>query len=297
VLGGEDDEIAEAVKLAQQADTCVAVLGDKAGLFGGGTSGEGCDATDLRLPGRQEELLEALLETGTPVVLVLLSGRPYELSRQIDRLAAVVCGFYPGEEGAPALAGVLSGRVNPSGRLPIGFPAAGVNQPSSYLAPQLGQLSEVSTVDQTALFPFGHGLSYAPVTWAGVSSPSEEWPTDDVCSLAVTLRNDNAVASTEVVQVYLHDPVAEVARPVQQLIAMARVDLAPGESHTVHFGLHADLTSYTGRSGRRQVDAGAVELRVGASSSDIRETLHRRLTGPRREVGFDRSLTPTITIT
>ena len=115
------------------------MLGDLAGLFGSGTSGEGCDATDLRLPGRQEELLEALLATGTPVVLVLLVGRPYELSRQVDRLAAVVCGFFPGEEGATALADVLSGRVNPSGRLPVSFPAAGANQPGTYLAAALGR--------------------------------------------------------------------------------------------------------------------------------------------------------------
>ena len=123
VLGGDDAGLAAAAAAASAADVCVAVLGDRSGLFGRGTSGEGCDAADLRLPGRQEELLEALLATGTPVVLVLLAGRPYELSRQADRLAAAVCGFYPGEEGAPALADILSGRVNPSGRLPVSFPA------------------------------------------------------------------------------------------------------------------------------------------------------------------------------
>ncbi len=103
VLGGDDEGIAAAARAAAEADVCVAVLGDMAGLFGGGTSGEGCDAADLRLPGRQEELLEALLATGTPVVLVLLVGRPYELSRQVERLAAAVCGFFPGEEGATAI--------------------------------------------------------------------------------------------------------------------------------------------------------------------------------------------------
>ena len=107
VLGGDDAGIAAAAAAARDAEVCVAVLGDRSGLFGAGTSGEGCDAADLRLPGRQEELLEALLATGTPVVLVLLVGRPYELSRQVGRLAAVVCGFFPGEEGAPALAGIL----------------------------------------------------------------------------------------------------------------------------------------------------------------------------------------------
>ncbi|GAB3144767.1 glycoside hydrolase family 3 N-terminal domain-containing protein [Amycolatopsis stemonae] len=292
VTGGDDDGIAEAVAACADASVCVAVLGDRAGLFGGGTSGEGCDAADLRLPGRQEELLEALLATGKPVVLVLLSGRPYELSRQIGRLAAVVCGFYPGEEGGPALEGVLSGRINPSGRLPVSFPAAGASQPSTYLAAPLGRRSEVSTVDPSALFPFGHGLSYAPVTWADVSATGSLWPTDGVCRVRVTLRNDHARPASEVVQVYLHDPVAEVARPERQLIAARRVSVEPGATVVVDIGLHADLTSYTGRAGRRLVEPGDVELRVGTSSEQVVATLHCTLTGPRREIGFERVMTP-----
>jgi beta-xylosidase len=295
VVGGDDAGIAAAAEVAGEAEVCVVVLGDRAGLFGRGTSGEGCDASDLRLPGRQEELLEALLATGTPVVLVLLVGRPYDISRQADRLAAVVCGFYAGEEGAHALADVLAGRVNPSGRLPVHFPSASESQPSTYLAAPLGQRSEVSTVDPTALFPFGHGLSYAPATWLDVARLSaERWPTDDAIEIAVTLRNDTGIATSEVVQVYLHDPVAEVARPVQQLIAAARVDLAPAATRTLTLTLHADLTSYTGRDGSRIVDPGEVELRVGASSADIRAVLRFVLAGPRREVGFDRTLTAVV---
>jgi len=297
VLGGDDVGIAAAAFAASNADVCVAVLGDRAGLFGAGTSGEGCDATSLRLPGRQEELLDALLATGTPVVLVLLVGRPYELCGLAGRLAAAVCGFYPGEEGATALADVLSGRVNPSGRLPVSFPGADSNQPATYLAAAPGQLSTVSNVDPTPVFPFGHGLSYAPVTWLGVTRQSPlQWPTDGRCQVEVALRNDAAIPATEVVQVYLHDAVAEVARPVQQLIAAARVELAPGQARSVVIDLHADLTSYTGRSGRRQVDTGDVELRIGASSADIRAAIPVTLTGPRREVGFARVLQPTVTL-
>jgi beta-xylosidase len=292
VTGGDDDGIAQAVAACEEASVCVAVLGDRAGLFGGGTSGEGCDAADLRLPGRQEELLDALLDTGKPVVLVLLSGRPYELSRQLPRLAAVVAGFYPGEEGAAALAGVLSGRINPAGRLPVSFPAAGASQPSTYLAAPLGRRSEVSTVDPSPLFPFGHGLSYAPATWLDVSATGSLWPTDGVCRVRVTLRNDHDRETSEVVQVYLHDPVAEVARPERQLIAARRVSLPPGETCVLEIGLHADLTSYTGRARHRQVDPGDVELRVGTSSEQIVATLHCTLTGSRRVVGADRVLTP-----
>jgi beta-xylosidase len=297
VLGGEDTGLAAAAAAAAAADVCVAVLGDLAGLFGRGTSGEGCDAADLRLPGRQEDLLEAVLATGTPVVLVLLAGRPYDLSRQADRLAGAVCGFYPGEEGAAALADVLSGRVNPSGRLPVSFPGAGSNQPGTYLAAPLGQYSRVSNVDPTPVFPFGHGLSYAPVTWVSVRSCSPPlWPADGSCQFEVTIRNSAAIASAEVIQVYLHDPVAEVARPVQQLIAAAKVDLPPGSSRTVRFRLHADLTCYTGAAGHRQVDPGQAELRVGRSSTDIEVALGYTLTGPRRAVGFGRVLHPEVTL-
>jgi beta-glucosidase len=293
VLGGDDAGIAEAVEVARDADCCVVVLGDRTGMFGAGTSGEGCDVGDLRLPGRQEELLEAVLGAGKPVVLVLLVGRPYEISRQVDRLSAVLCGFLPGEEGATALADVISGRVDPSGRLPISFPRAGAGQPSTYLAPVLGRLSEVSSVDPTPLFPFGHGLSYHPATWLDATCPPV-WPTDGTCRLTVTLHNGNDVPATEVVQVYLHDPVAEVVRPVQQLIACGKVVLPPGGTVRVEFGLHADLTSYTGLSGRRQVDPGAVELRVGRSSVDIWTSLPMKLAGRRRFVGFDRVMRPTV---
>nr|BFE56881.1 glycoside hydrolase family 3 N-terminal domain-containing protein [Dactylosporangium thailandense] len=297
VLGGTDEDIAAAAATAAGADVCVAVLGDLAGLFGTGTSGEGCDARDLRLPGRQEELLEALLATGTPVVLVVLAGRPYELSRQIDRLAAAVCTFFPGEEGAGALAGVLSGRVNPSGRLPVGFPGAGASQPSTYLAAPLGRRSEVSTVDPSQLFPFGHGLAYADAEWGAVSLHSPDgWATDGEIELTVPLHNPAAREVSTVVQIYAHDPVAQVARPVRQLLAAPRVDLAPGESRTLVVTLHADLLSYTGRDGRRIVEPGDIELLVARSSADVHTAVRVPVVGPAREAGAARRLHPACTL-
>jgi beta-glucosidase len=297
VTEGTDEEIAEAAGVAATADVCVAVLGDHASLFGGGTSGEGCDALDLKLPGRQGALLEALLGTGTPVVLILLVGRPYDLCAYAGRLAAAVCGFFPGEEGATAIADVISGRVNPSGRLPVSFPGPGGGQPGTYLGPALSQANSVSSVDPTPLFAFGHGLSYAPVTWLSVERrSSSSWPVDGTCEVAVALRNDGGRSTTEVVQVYLQDPVAEVARPARQLIGSARAVLPAGATRTVVFQLHADLTSYTGRAGHRQVDPGEVRLLVGASSVDIKETLVLSLSGPKREVGFERVSHPTVEI-
>jgi beta-xylosidase len=296
VLGGSDAELAEAVALAADADVCVVALGDQAGLFGRGTSGEGCDVATLDLPGRQEELLEALLATGTPVVAVLTVGRPYDLSRQVDRLAGLVCGFFPGEEGAQAIADVLAGRVNPTGRLPVSFPGRGSTQPSTYLSALLGRRSDVSSVDPTPLFPFGHGLSYAAATWGAVEADSPHWETDGVCTLRVALANDTDRDVSEVVQVYLHDPVASVVQPVQRLVGFARVDLAPGEAATVHLDLPADLASFTGRHLVRVVEPGSVELWVGASSADIRATVALDLVGPVREVGPDRALEPVVRV-
>jgi beta-xylosidase len=297
VLGGEDTDIEAAVTVAAAAEVCVVVLGDQAGLFGNGTSGEGCDVADLTLPGRQEELLEALLATGTPVVAVLLVGRPYDLSRQVHRLAGLVCGFFPGEEGAQAIADVLSGRVNPSGRLPVSFPGAGSTQPSTYLAAPLGRRNEVSVVDPTPLFAFGHGLAYADATWGPVSAASgPQWATDGVCELEVELANESDREVSEVVQVYLHDLAASVVRPVQRLVGAARVDLSPGQRAVARFALSADLTSFTGRDLVRIVEPGAVELWVGASSADIREVVSVELVGPTQVVGVDRTLEPTVSV-
>ncbi|WP_458245224.1 beta-xylosidase/alpha-l-arabinosidase [Streptomyces sp. MAI_2237] len=279
----------EAVARTAEADVCVAVLGDRAGLFGRGTSGEGCDVTDLRLPGVQADLLDSLVATGVPVVLVLLTGRPYALGRWDGRLGAVVQAFFPGEEGGPAVAGVLSGRVNPSGRLPVSVPREPGGQPWTYLQPPLGLAGEVSNLDPTPLYPFGHGRSYTAFTWDS-DSTGAEIGTDGSYDVSVTVRNTGERAGTEVVQLYLHDPVASVVRPDVRLIGYHRLDLDPGESTRLTFHFHADLSSFTDRSGRRAVEPGALELRLAASSADIRHTTRLTLTGPARELGPDRRL-------
>lgn len=279
----------EAVACTAEADVCVAVLGDRAGLFGRGTSGEGCDVTDLRLPGVQGDLLDALVATGVPVVLVLLTGRPYALGRWHGRLAAVVQAFFPGEEGGPAVAGVLSGRVNPSGRLPVSVPQLPGGQPWTYLQPPLGLAGGVSNLDPTPLYAFGHGRSYTTFAWE--SQPvTAEIGTDGSCDVAVTVRNTGDRAGAEVVQLYLHDPVASVTRPDVRLIGYRRLELEPGEAAHVTFRFHADLSAFTDRTGTRVVEPGALELRLAASSADVRHTARLRLTGPVRELGADRLL-------
>ncbi|MEJ3745463.1 glycoside hydrolase family 3 N-terminal domain-containing protein [Actinomycetes bacterium KLBMP 9797] len=296
--GGTDDRagFADAVADAAAADVCVAVLGDRAGMFGRGTSGEGCDAADLALPGIQAELLDALLDTGTPVVLVVMSGRPYALGRHADRLAAAVQAFFPGEEGGPAVAGVLAGRVEPAGRLPVSVPRHPGAQPSTYLGPALSRQNPASSVDTTPLFPFGHGLSYTSFAWEGDGDGPAEIETDGAVTVGVTVRNTGDRPGVDAVQLYLHDPVAQVTRPVVRLIGYAKVRLEPGAAATVRFRVHADLTAFTGRAGHRVVEPGEVELRLSASSAEPRHVVPVRLVGPERKVGHDRRLTAECTI-
>ncbi|WP_146362674.1 beta-glucosidase family protein [Arthrobacter yangruifuii] len=291
VDGPETDGFAGAVAAARDADVVVAVLGDRSGLFGRGTSGEGCDTESLVLPGVQQQLLETLMDTGAPVVLVLLTGRPYALGRASADAAAVVHAFFPGEEGGPAIAGVLSGRVNPSGRLPVSVPASPGAQPSTYLAAPLAQTSDVSSIDPTPAFAFGHGLSYSSFEWSGfaLEGPAE-FGVDGETSVSVTVANTGARDGVEVVQLYLHDPVASVVRPVQRLAGFARVPLAAGASARVSFAVPADAASFTGRNGVRIVEPGELELRLGVSSTDIRATAGVTLTGTVREVDHTRRL-------
>ena len=282
--------IPAAVAAAKDADVCVAVVGDHPGLFGRGTSGEGCDAADLRLPGIQGDLVGALLDSGTPVVLVVVSGRPYALGDYDAE--AVVQAFLPGEEGATAIAGVLSGRVNPSGKLPVQVPRQAGAQPGTYLQPPLGGHSEgVSNLDPTPAYPFGHGLSYTRYEYTDFALSADAIATDGELEAAITVRNAGGTAGAEVVQLYLADPVASVTRPVIQLVGFARVPLEPGARARVSFRLHADRTAFTGVDLRRIVEPGEIELLIGASSSDIRGRGRVTLTGDARTVGHDRVLT------
>ena len=186
---GDLSGIGEAVDAARDADVVVAVLGDRAGLFGRGTSGEGCDAESLALPGAQQHLLDALLDSGRPVVTVLLAGRPYALGRAAAESAAIVQSFFPGVGGTRAIAGVLSGRINPSGRLPVSVPRGPGSQPTTYLGARLARASEVSNVDPTPAFGFGHGLTYTSFDWSDLTVEAHEAPTDGEFTLALTVRN------------------------------------------------------------------------------------------------------------
>jgi beta-xylosidase len=296
VRSDDTSGFAEAVATARSAEIVLAVVGDEAGLFGRGTSGEGCDVTDLRLPGAQEELLDALASTGTPVVAVLITGRPYAIGGVAHRLAGIVQAFFPGEEGGHAIAGVLTGRVVPSGRLPVEMPRSAGGQPSTYLRSRNAARHGGSSVDPTPLFAFGHGLSYTTFEYSGLVLSEEKVPTDGTVEVSCTVRNTGSRAGTEVAQLYLSDPVSQVVRPVRWLAGFARMPLEPGQARRVAFRLHADRTSFTGLAGERIVEPGEIGVAVGGASDNLPLEGSFVLTGPLRVVDSGRVLDTPVSV-
>ena len=287
---------AEAVATARSAEIVVAVVGDEAGLFGRGTSGEGCDVTELLLPGAQEDLLHALADTGTPVVAVLVTGRPYAIGGVASRLAGIVQAFFPGEEGGHALADVLTGRVVPSGKLPVEIPGSPAAQPSTYLRSKNASKHSGSSVDPTPLFAFGHGLSYTTWGYSDLVLSADKVPTDGMVEVSCTVRNTGTTAGTEVVQLYLSDPQAQVVRPVRWLAGFARVALEPGQSRRVAFRLHADRTAFTGLGGERIVEPGEISVAVGGASDALPLAGAFLLTGSVRVVDSGRVLDTPVSV-
>lgn len=270
VEDGDTSGIPAAVAAAAGADVAVVVVGDQAGLFGRGTVGEGNDTQSLELPGAQRALVEAVAATGTPVVMVLLTGRPYAVGWALDgprpRPAAVLQAFFPGEGGGLAIADVLTGAVNPSGRLPVSLPRTGDAQPYTYLQPLLGGPSEVTATDPTPARPFGFGLSYTQVAYSDLRVDAEV-PSDGAFCVEVTVTNTGGVDGSEVVQVYGHDLLASVVRPVSQLLAYARVELATGQSRRVRFTIPTTRLAFSDRRVVRIVEPGDVEVWVGSHAA------------------------------
>jgi beta-glucosidase len=291
ILEPDRSGLSAAVEAARAADVAVVTVGDLAGLFGHGTSGEGCDVVDLTLPGLQGELVEAILDTGTPTVLVVISGRPYSLGEFAPHCAAILQAFMPGVEGGHAISGVLTGRVNPSGKLPVAIPARAGGQPGTYLTPPLGwHSSGISNLDPRPAFPFGHGISYTTFRLDDLQISAAEVPVDGAVEISAIVSNTGTRDGAEVIQLYLGDPVAEVARPMKQLTAYAKVHLKARQSRRVTFQVHADRTSFVGVDLERIVEPGEVQVMVGSSSEDLPLKGTYTLVGRRRVVGEGRVL-------
>ncbi len=289
--------IAAAAELAARADVAVVVVGDQAGLFGRGTVGEGCDRDSLELPGVQRLLVESVLDTGVPVILVVVSGRPYAIDWAADRGAAIVQAFFPGEEGAAAIAGVLSGRVNPSGRLAVSVPRSAGAQPYSYLHPLLGGATDVSNLGTTPAFPFGFGLSYTSFEYSATSLEGRRISADAVIDIEFSVTNTGDRAGDEVVQIYAHDVVASVTRPTRQLVAFARVSLEAGQSGTVSMRIPTSRIAFSDRRLTRIVEPGEVRLWLGRDCETIAAALGTiEIVGPMHQLTIDDSRTVLTTI-
>jgi beta-glucosidase len=279
------DLIPAAVASASAADIAVVCVGDLAGLFNTGTVGEGSDADSLDLPGVQQQLLDAVVATGTPVVVVLSSGRPYNLGGLEDKVAAFLMTFAGGQEGGPALVDVLTGAVEPSGRLTISVPR-NVGAVPYYYNHKMKSAGTPIARHFGSRYPFGHGLGYTTFEFADLAFDGDavDIATGEVVA-HFTVHNTGTRSGVAVPQVYVRDLVASVVRPVKELKAFCRADLAAGASARLAVHLPTDMLSFTGPGGRRIVEPGRFELQVGASSGDIRLRGQFEVTGETRELG------------
>jgi beta-glucosidase len=285
-LPDDDKSIAEAVEIAKQAGVAILALGEPANWM----EGEAASRVHLGFTGNQEKLLEAVFATGKPVILVVLAGRPLELKWAAEHVPAILEAWSPGFEAGPAVADVLFGDVNPSGKLPASFPRAVGQEPLYYAQMPTGRPARVDLthmptnsvekfvsryVDEqnSALFPFGWGLSYTRFHYAQPTLSRTEVPLQDVLSnrnpattVSVDVTNTGSVAGTEVVQLYIRNTEASVEQPVRELKGFARVQLAPGETKHLAFPLGFDELNFYNVDAKRTVEPTTYNIWVGGSS-------------------------------
>ncbi len=256
----------EALRMASQSDVIVAAMGENVLL-----SGENRERPTLRLPGRQEEYVEALLATGKPVVLVVFGGRAQVISKIADRCSAIVQAWYPGEEGGHAVADILFGNVSPSGKLSVSYPNCEVKEPLCY--------NYQTEQDNRVAWPFGYGLSYSEFSYSDMSVSNTS---DGDVSLTATIRNTGQMETDEIMQVYLSPTSpAQHIRPIQ-LQGFARVSLKPGQQQTIRITIHHDQFGYYADR-HWNVAPGTYLLKVGRSSQDIVKTFEVKLQGNKTE--------------
>lgn len=259
----------EALEVAGKSDVVVAVVGERSGLSQRDVSGEGRDRADLGLPGVQEGLVRAVCESGKPVVVVLVNGRPLSIGWIAENCRAVLEAWLPGEEGGDAIAEVLFGDYNPGGRLPISMPRE-VGQIPAHYARKPSSHGNYISIDSKPLFPFGHGLSYTEFKYGSLNiTPDKVGPAGKV-AIRFDVRNVGRREGEEVVQLYLSDEVASVSRPVKELKGFKRIALKPEERRTVTFDLSADQLAFYDRHMRFVVEPGRFIVMIGSSSEEIR---------------------------
>jgi beta-glucosidase len=264
VTGDSKDGFAEALQAARQSQVAVLFVGNS-----GETEGEQRDRANLDLPGVQGELIEQVAATGVPTIVVLINGSAVTMLDWIDRVSAVVEAWYPGEAGGTAIAEVLFGDTNPSGKLPITFPRTVGQLPLCYNYKPSGRIYDYVDLSGKPLFPFGHGLSYTTFTYRNLHIRLERKKTVKV---SLEVENTGERAGDEVVQLYIHDVVASVARPVKELKGFRRISLQPHETQEVTFEVAVQQLGLYDASMQYKVEPGEFEIMVGSSSEDIRLT-------------------------
>jgi beta-glucosidase len=281
-----DADVAEAVAAVRGADVAIVCVGGRSGLTRADTVGEMRDVTDLGLAGAQPALVDAVLATGVPTVVVVVSGRVHALPDVAARANALCYAWCPGEEGGHGLADVLFGAVAPSGRLPISVPRSVGQVPVHYRHRAGGGRSQIHQdyVDgpTAPLFPFGHGLGYTTFAYERLSASGTT--TTAPLAVSVRVRNTGARAGTETVQCYVRDDVASVARPDRMLVGFARVALPPGAERTVRFSIPPGRLAFHDPAMRFVVEPGTFTVWVGASAADLRQEAHVELSGPAAEL-------------
>lgn len=262
-----DREFARAVQLARQSDLTVLVLGEAQDM-----SGESASRSSLDLPGRQQQLLEAVAATKKPVVLVLLSGRPLNIVWAAQHVPAILLAWYPGTQGGRAVANLLYGRAAPGGKLPFTWPRSAGHVPAHYShttthAPA-DQSKRYWEEESTPLYPFGYGLSYAAFRFSNLQVSRPKLPAGQSLTVSVDVENASGAAGEEVVQLYIHQRFGTSSRPVRELKGFRRITLAPREKRTVQFTLGKDELTYWSAATRSWVqDAALFDVWVGGDSA------------------------------
>jgi beta-glucosidase len=285
--------IAEAVATARAADVAVCFVGGRSGLMPDCTSGEFRDASDLGLPGPQAELVQSVVQTGTPTVVVVISGRVHDLSAIADDVAAIVYAWCPGEHGGNAITDVLFGPRSPEGRLPISLPRTAGQVPVHHDVRAGGGRSAIfgDYIDGPAgpLFRFGAGLTYTTFDYADLTIAPDA-TTGAPFTVSVRVTNTGARAGVEVVQLFARDEFARVARPIRQLVGFARVPLDPGTSATVTFAVDPTVFAYYDEAMRLVVEPGATQFFCSGLAAAA------EIGGPEREIGPNDRRPTTVTV-
>ena len=259
VDSGEEANLQEALSLAEKSDVIIAAMGENVMLCG-----ENRDRKGLRLPGKQEQFVEQLIQTGRPVVLVMFGGRAQVVSGLAERCAAVIQAWYPGEEGGNAVADILYGKVSPSAKLSVSYPNTEVHEPLCY--------NYSAQPDPRVQWPFGYGLSYSTFEYKNLQVDGEVSTADQWVNVSFEVKNTGSMAADEVAQVYLSPTSADQQLRPQQLQGFARVSLQPGQTRRVKMRLCTEQFGFYTHQGERQwnVRPGTYTVKVGASSADIK---------------------------